>query len=144
MEKIKLRDNFEDIDITNTAYMDYLPYKEVPDCRDYKHGERRTIVLRNKTTGDLERINYILSGCVPSMTREGYNLWYWGDIEARGPYCCLCFNFGSNDENTKCTAIHASFCGRSASPKEFKELTKDDSYPAAFTSNDVYFNNKKK
>lgn len=82
-----------------------------------------------------------MSGGAPSMTREGCYLWYWGDIEAEGPHCCLCFNF---DHNGKITYINASFCGRSASPKEFKELTKDNSYPAAFTSNDVYFRNKKK
>lgn len=39
MNDIKTRDNFDDIDIKNTAYIDYLPYNEVPDCRDYKHGE---------------------------------------------------------------------------------------------------------
>lgn len=77
METIKTRKNFDDIDVINTPYIDYLPYLEIPDCKDYKHGERRTIVLRNKMTGELERINYVLVGSVPSMTRKGYNLWYW-------------------------------------------------------------------
>ena len=135
METIRLRDNFDDIDVINTAYISYLPFKEVPDCRDYKHGERRTIVLRNKTTGALERINYVLSGGVPSMTREGCYLWYWGDIEAEGARCCLCFNYASNG---KLTHIQASFCGKSPTQEEFKEATKNDSYPAAFTSKTFY------
>lgn len=131
MDSIKLRNNFDDIDVINTAYISYLPYEEVPDCKDYRYGGRRTIVLRNKTTGDLERINYVLSGGVPSMTRKGCYLWYWGDIEAEGAHCCLCFNY---DSDGKLTHIQASFCGKSPTPEEFEEKTKECSYPAAFTS----------
>lgn len=144
METIKTRKNFDDIDVINTPYIDYLPYLEIPDCKDYKYGERRTIVLRNKMTGELERINYVLVGSVPSMTRKGYNLWYWGDIEADGAHCCLCFNFNINDKNAKCTHIHASFWGRSPSPKEFEEIETEGNYAAAFTANDCYFSNKRK
>ena len=143
METIKIRDNFDDIDVINTPYIEYLPYLDIPDCKDYKYGERRSIVLRNKKTGELERINYVLDGCVPSLTRKGYNLWYWGDIEAEGAHCCLCFNFDVNDSNARCTRIHASFCGRSPNLKEFKELTKDSRCPASFTANDCYFKNRK-
>lgn len=94
-------------------------------------------------TGELERINYVLVGCVPSMTRKGYNQWYWGDIEAEGAYCCLCFNFNINDINAKCTHIHASFCERSLSFEKFEEMAKDCDYAAASTAYDRYFTDKK-
>lgn len=131
MEEILIRRDFSDIDVVNTPYILYEKYDELPSYRDYKYGERRSIVLRNVSTGKLEKITYTLCGGVPQLIDTKSYIRYWGEIEAQGAYCCLCFNF---DHEGNCYKIHASFCGRSPSPEEFMEKTKNCTYGAASTS----------
>ena len=126
-ETIIDRDNYDDIDVINTAYITYVPYREIPSYSDCKYGEQRTIVLRNKETGQLERINYTYCGCVLSITRKGCYLWFWGDVEAKGAHTCLVFNFDTNDN---CYLITISFCGKSLPIDEFIRRNKDSKYGA--------------
>lgn len=121
------RDNYDDIDVINTAYITYVPYREIPDYSDYKDDEKRTIVLRNKETGQLERINYTYCGYVPSMTREGCYLSFWGDVEAEGAHACLVFNFDNHDN---CYLITLSFCGGTYPFDKLNEMNKDSKYGA--------------
>ena len=135
MDAIKERKDFSDINVETTAYIPYSIHKEIPKETDYEYGKECEIVLRNEINGDLERIHYKMIGAVPRMIRKGYH-WFWGKVEADDHNCCIAFNF---DIEGKCTHINASFCGTSPSVEEFRRLTRDDKYPAAFTRKDVYF-----
>ena len=118
-EEIMARTDFSDIDVEQTAYLTYEPYKEVPGSEDYVYGEERTIVLRNTATGMLEKIEYVLCGGIPWMTRAGYQQ-YWGEIKSLdGITCYLTFTFKSSGELEEITA---SFAGKSPSESEFAKM----------------------
>ena len=108
-EYIKIRDSFSDIDIEKMSYIEYLPYREIPQCTDYRSGEARTIVLRNKVNNDLELIKYKLTGAVRFSSKPGF-YWFWGDIESKDHNCCLVFYFRPDGKFNKAVA---SFCGKS-------------------------------
>ncbi len=133
-EEIKLRRYFDDVDVLNTAYIRYEPYNERPKDTDFKYGERRSIVLRNRATQELERIEYVLSGAIPRSSYENDNrcISFWGDIQADGPHCCLVFDFDLSTGD--CNAISGSFCGRSMSYERDKELSKKATFAAEVTS----------
>ena len=129
-EEIKRRQDFDDVDIINTAYLVYDPYNEVPGWSDYKDGETRSIILRNRATGMLEQIDFKYSGYVPRSAPGEYH-YFWGDVLASGPHCCLAFYF---DYEGNCEKIAVSFCGTKMSHEKFKEIEKYTSYPAQFTA----------
>lgn len=130
-KEIKLRRDFEDVDITKTAYLTYELFDEVPDYTDFKFGECRTIVLRNAETGQLERIEYKLSGGITHHQKPKAYVSYWGDMLTYDYHCCLVFNFNNDGD---CTEITASFCAPSMSHERFEEISKDISYPAEITN----------
>ena len=106
----------EDYNPSKVSHIEYLPYKEVPSSTEFNAGEKKEIVLRNKDTGKLEKISFVLSGAVPSYRADGQYLWYWGRVT---PECGvdLCFFFDRKDE-LKISAIYAA---RSMDPKLYKE-----------------------
>ena len=89
--KIMERRSFEEYDPVKVAYVEYEVFKRVPLCTDFKFGETRKIVLRNKATRKLERIEYTLSGGL-SVDGSERRIRYWGRIR---PECGmnLVFNF---------------------------------------------------
>ena len=121
-EQIKLRNNFRDIDIAKVAYIDYEIYEEVPDFSTFTYGSQHTIVLRNKKTRELERINYTISGSNGDMFPESKRI--WGDVEAEDSataHCCLCFYLTPDQKGVEDVA--ASFCaqaGLANSPQKLK------------------------
>lgn len=131
-EKILDRNDFADIDIDNVAYIPYEIYQEIPTCFDYRYGKEQEMVLRNKITGNLERIKYRMVGAVPFSTRTGYH-WYWGKIKSRDHNCCLAFYFKPSGKLNKITA---SFCGESLNSFEFNRRNRLIAYAAQITSFD--------
>ena len=105
MDGIKVRENYDEYDPIKTPYVSYEIVDQIPKNTDFVSKEERTITLRNKETGGLERLNYSMVGGVPAMNNEGY-LWYYGRIV---PECGmdLVFNF---DYFGKITSIVATFC----------------------------------
>ena len=61
-EVITERKSFEDIDVNKYHYIEYETYKEVPANSDFSYGKESSIVLRNKMTGQLERIQFVFCG----------------------------------------------------------------------------------
>lgn len=130
-EEIMARTNFSDIDVEQTAYLTYKPYKEVPGSEEFVYGEERTIVLRNTATGMLEKIDYVLCGGIPWMTHAGYQE-FWGEIKSVDSIpCYLTFTFKSSGELEKITA---SFAGKSPSDSEFAKMNKLVSCAAQITA----------
>ena len=129
---IKRRIDFREVNIQNTAYLVYEQYNNAPKWSDFKYGENCTIILRNCESGNLERIDFIYSGCIP-LEGNGANgyISFWGDIEASGPHACLVFNF---DSTGKCVKITVSFCAPSMDSKTFSKLSEDCKYPAQITT----------
>ena len=111
---IKNRVSFEEYDPEKVANVPYLIYKEAPLYNIFKYGEEKTIVLRNKQTGKLERIKYKLYGGVPLPGTNQY-LWYWGRVI---PECGmdLVFYFNLDGEITDVKAIYSA---RSMDPEEY-------------------------
>ena len=52
-EKIRLRDNFADIDVANVAAIQYELVDGLPDFSTYSIDSEQTIVLRNVKTKEL-------------------------------------------------------------------------------------------
>ena len=129
-EKIIERRSFTDVDVGRVAYIEYEKYNWLPNSEDFEYGKEHTIVLRNKLSGKLEQMKYVLSGGVPSLSRPGY-CWFWGDVISDDYSCCLVFNF---DLNGECNKITVSFCGKSPSFEQFEEIVEDTKYPAEFTA----------
>ena len=132
--KVRKRKSFLDVDLGKTAYLEYEKYDWLPSSEDFEYGEERSIVLRNKSSGELEQIDYVLSGGVRSATRPGY-CWFWGDVISDDYNCCLVFNY---DSTGKCDKVTISFCGKSPDCGQFKEITKGTWYPAGFTAKDPF------
>ena len=132
-EHIKERKDFTDIDIERHAFIPYEPYQKVPLCTDYKYGKKDQIVLRNKLTGQLERISYQHIGAVPFANKPG-QYWYWGQIEATDSSkrnACLAIYF--NGEGSL-RSISASFCAPSPSLKKWHRMNSDVKYAAQITA----------
>lgn len=103
---IKNRISFEEYNPEKVANVAYLIYKDAPLCNDFEPGAEKTIVLRNKQTGKLERIKYKLSGSV-SLTGTDRYLWYWGRVI---PECGmdLVFYFNLKGEIEDVKAIYSA------------------------------------
>ena len=126
---IRTRSDFHEIPM-EVAYISYEAYNRVPSCEDYVYGRNDRITLRNKTTGELERITYKLIGAIPFIYRSGYQS-FWGKIRSRDRYCCLVFNFtldGTLD------TITASFCSERPTVSEFKQMNEKITYAARITA----------
>lgn len=126
------RKGFADVDIYKKAYLVYSAYKDIPN--DFRYGERRSIILRNEETGQLEKINYRLSGAFKSHHPDEY-AWIFGQVESNDYPGCLVFNFNEDGSVGKITI---SFCGKSPDAVEFKEMTKGIKYPAEVTAIDPF------
>ena len=126
---IRIRSDFHDIPM-EVAFITYEAYDRVPSCEDYIYGKIDSITLRNKTTGELERIKYELIGAIPFVYRSGYQS-FWGKIESKDRYCCLVFNFTLSGTLEKITA---SFCGKSPTDSEFQKINKKVKYAAQVTA----------
>lgn len=101
------RKTFSEYDPTKVAYVEYEVYKQAPLCTDFKFGEHREIVLRNKDSRELEKIKYVLSGGL-SVDGSGRNyMRYWGRIS---PECGmnLVFNFGIDGDIENIAAVYAA------------------------------------
>lgn len=91
-EEIKLRDNFDGIDPMEVEYIPYELVDGLPDFSTYTIGSEQSIVLRNKITGGLERINFQVKSDTGEWWPQSRKI--WGPIHARDmktKYCCLCF-----------------------------------------------------
>ena len=130
-EKILYRKDFSDIDVINKAYLTYELYKEIPKPEDYVYGKEKTIILRNKDTGKIEKIDYVLCGAMPFITRTGY-MEYWGKIKSTDNNICY-LNFSFND-NGKIEKITANFAGEPPSSSEFTNINDMISYGAQITA----------
>ena len=130
--EMKDRRDFSDVDVGKIACLEYEKHDWLPSSEDFEYGEEREIVLRNKSSGELERIRYVLSGGVKSMRRPGY-CWFWGDVVSDDYNCCLVFNF---DLNGECDKIMISFCGKSPNCEQFRNFVENTKYPAEFTAKD--------
>lgn len=133
-ENIKERKDFSDIDVSKTHYIPYEPYNEVPRCTDFKYGKKNSIVLRNKLTGELEKIKYEFVGSVPFDDQPGC-YWYWGQIDAGGPNCCLLFTF---EADGSLRSVSASFCTKNPSSEAFRKMNEGIKYPAQITSRGAF------
>ncbi len=129
-DHIKKRNNFKDIDINEVAYIPYAPYKEFPTRYDYKDGEKKTIVLLNKLTGELEEIEFKYDGAVPLPHENGY-MWYWGEVKTNDYNASIVFYF-FRDGSFKEAAV--TLCGRSPNREEFKKMKRGIKYPAQITA----------
>ena len=129
--KVRIRDSFSDVPM-ETAYITYEPCELsiVPSCGDYVYGKKGSIILRNSSTGELEKIHYRLMGAMPFITRPGYQS-FWGEIQPEECNCCLNFDFDLNGELEKITA---SFCGKSPSSSELDIINEKISYGAQVTA----------
>lgn len=115
-EEIRYRQDFEDTDIENTPYIIYEPYKEIPYSEDYFYGRENSILLKNKDTDKLERIDYILCGAIPFRNRTGYRQ-YWGEIQLKdNTLSYITFYF---DKDGKLDEILVSFIDSESSPGYF-------------------------
>lgn len=103
---IKRWDYHSEMENNENVCIPYVPYLEMPDCHDYKYGERRTVILKNAITGDLEEISFQLTGATPFFTQSGYRR-YWGQIESQRSVC-LVYSFGLDG---RLDSIFAAFCG---------------------------------
>ena len=130
---VKERKSFADVDIFNKAYLVYSADTDIPN-KDFRYGERRTIVLRNVETGQLEKINYRLSGALKSHHPDEY-AFIFGQVESDDYPGCLVFNFNEDGSLGKITL---SFCGKSPNVVEFTEMTKGIKYPAEVTAIDPF------
>ena len=124
--QIKERKDFSDINVEEIHVIPYDIYEERPRCTDFKYGENRSIILRNKMSGELEKINFKFIGSMPFDDSPGC-YWYWGQIEADGPNCCLTFYF---EADGSLRSVSASFCAKSPSHESFKRMNEKVSYPA--------------
>ena len=104
--KVKKRESFAEYDPTKVPNVEYLVFKEIPKCDDFEADKEKEIILRNKETGKLERISYVLEGSVPLYGTNRY-LWYWGRII---PECGMniCFTFKMNGELSSIFAIYSA------------------------------------
>lgn len=105
MNDIKVRENYDEYDPIKKPYIEYEIVDQIPENTDFVSKENRTIILKNKETGELEKLNYCMIGGVPDMIHKGY-LWYYGQIV---PECGmdLVFNF---DYYGRIKSIVATFC----------------------------------
>lgn len=130
-EIIMHRTDFSDIDVEQTTYLTYEPYKEIPGPDEYVYGKEKTIILRNTATGMLEKIDYVLCGAMPFITRPGYQD-YWGEIKSTDDNTCyLDFSFKCDGKLEKITA---SFAGKPPSSSELDEINEMISYGAQVTA----------
>ena len=107
MQQIKERRDFHlELENEGNIYIPYAPYIEIPNCQDYRYGEKRTVVLRNAVTGELEKISFQLTGATPFFTRSGYRR-YWGQMESQRSICIV-YSF---DSEGWLEGIFAAFCG---------------------------------
>ena len=58
--KIRKRRDFSDIDVENTAYIEYELCGDQPDFSAYTYGTKHSIVLRNTATGELEEFEFVI------------------------------------------------------------------------------------
>ena len=130
-EEILNRIDFSDVDMEQTAYLTYEPYKEIPGPDEYVYGKEKTIILRNIATGMLEKIDYVLCGAVPFITRTDYQD-YWGEFKSTDDNICyLTFSFKSDGVLEK---ISASFAGKPPSSSELDDINDMISYGAQVTA----------
>jgi len=129
-EVIIERKSFENIDVKKHHFIEYETYEEVPSNSDYSYGKESSIVLRNKMTGQLERIQFVFCGASPT-SYEGLYIWYWGHIKADGPNGYLVFDF---DSGGKLKKISVSFAAKNPSSEEFRKMNEGIEYPAQITS----------
>lgn len=107
-ENIKKRTDFSEINQKETSYIPYEPYLVAPSCNDFDYGKDSSIVLRNMNTGELEQIDYRLTGSVPLYAKPGLHR-YWGKIYATGAYAELLFDFWPDG---KFRQVNVVFCGK--------------------------------
>ena len=134
--KIRKRRDFSDIDVENTAYIEYELCGDQPDFSAYTYGTKHSIVLRNTATGELEEFEFVISGDDGEFFPNTRRL--WGDIIADDSdknHCILVFNIEWN----KVEKITASFCGRSMDTSEFAKIVESKSYGAAASADDIFF-----
>ena len=129
-EQIKKRNSFKDIDIERVSYIPYEPYLEIPSRMDYEYGVKRSIVLRNMRTRELEEITYRFSGAVTLNAQNDY-WWYWGDVDSKDYHCCLVFYFSAGGGLKEVAIL---FCGDSLTTEEFRRISKGSRYPAEVTA----------
>ena len=132
MEKITNRQNFDDINMASTPHILYDIDGKKPSGKDFIYGAIRTIVLRNRSTGHLERIKFKLSGAV-SYPGDQHYCWYWGKICQNA---VLVFNFKPDGLFDQAAVI---FCGEAAKGNDLREILNTHStFPAEFTATDYF------
>lgn len=118
MEPIKKRIDFKEYDPVKVSHVEYEPYEEIPKSTDFVAGEKRKMIVRNKETGGLEEIEYILHGAIPlpDFYSDVKYMEYWGRII---PECGMEFDF-SFDLHGKLKKICAIYAAPDVDPKKIK------------------------
>ena len=140
-EPIKLRQDFSDIDVAKTACLEYELSTPL-DFATFAENTYQTVVLRNKTTKNLERLTFKING---GNKTDDQLRWreVWGEIltdDMDKNYCCLCFYFDPTGQ--KLERIAASFCAPYLTGNKRATLSKVikkhfNRYPAEFTALDL-------
>ena len=115
------------------AYIVYEPYGELPDFTTFTYGSNHSIVLRNKETGGLERIEFTMSGDDGKFPHRDRRL--WGDIKSDDYHMILVFSLNDG----KIEKITASFCGNSMSRERYAKIVEKSSYAAEATKYDIFY-----
>ena len=132
-EQIKTRRSFKEYNPETQAYIAYELYGELPDFTTFTYGSNHSIVLRNKETGGLERIEFTISGDDEKYAHTNRRL--WGDIKSDDYHTILVFQFNEGEVEK----ITASFCGNSMSRKKFAKIVEESPYAAAATNYDLFY-----
>ena len=134
--KIRKRCDFSDIDVENTAYLEYELCGDPPDFSSYSFGSKHSIVLRNIATGELEEFEFVISGDDGCFFPNARTL--QGEIIADDSdknHCILVFYI----QWGKVENITASFCGKSMDTSKFAKIVESKSYGAAALADDLFF-----
>lgn len=128
LEKIISRQDFNEVDMGVTPYIFYDVDDVTPSSEDFIYGETRTIVLRNRDTGHLERIKFKLLG-IANYPGSLNAYWYWGKI---CQHAILAFNFRPDGTYEQAVVI---FCGDDVGVDELEKILNTYSaFPAEFTA----------
>ena len=131
-EEVFLRRSFTEYNPETVAYIEYELTNAKPDFSTFTDGSSHSVVLRNKATKKLERINFTIcgdDGDYPDHFRR-----VWGDIESDDYHMILVFEL-IGDSPIKVTA---SFCGNSMSREKYSKIVNESPYAAAATANDLF------